>query len=204
MNATKLFAANLDLARSCRDHPFVQGIASGRLDRAAFCFFIGQDARFLDAFVRAYAMGVAKAPDQEAMTAFKVLLDGGFDELQLHRAYAARWGADLAQEVAPATSAYIDFLLGVATLEPVGHICAAMTPCMRLYAWLGRELATSNESPYREWVEAYAAPSFQQLATTLEGLLNRLGGDPSVIAAHYRTAMCLELAFFDAAHPETL
>jgi thiaminase/transcriptional activator TenA len=200
VKATDLFDANLDLARACRDHPFVQGIASGRLDRAAFCFFIEQDAAFLDAFARAYALCVAKAPDRAVMTAFKSLLDGEFEELHLHRAYSPRWAIDLAAEATPATAAYTDFLLRVATLEPPAHACAAMAPCMRLYAWLGQELDADSDSPYRGWVDTYAEPSFQHLATALEGLLDRLGGDPEVMAGHYRTAMGLELAFFDSAY----
>lgn len=135
VQAAGLFDANLDLARACRDHPFVQRIASGPLDRASFCSFIAQDATFLDAFVRAYALGAAKAPDGETMTAFKTLLDGGFDELELHRGCAARWGVDLAPEPAPATAAYTDSLLWVAALEPVGHLCAAMTPCGSTPGW---------------------------------------------------------------------
>ena len=54
--------------------------------------------------------------------------------------------------------------------------------------------------PLPGWVETYAEPTFEQLATTLEDLLDRLGGDPEVVAGHYRTAMRLELAFFGAAH----
>ncbi|CAA9261260.1 MAG: Thiaminase II involved in salvage of thiamin pyrimidine moiety, TenA subgroup with Cys in active site [uncultured Acidimicrobiales bacterium] len=201
MKAADLFEANRGIAEACRDHPFVQGIASGRLDPAAFCFYVGQDAAFLDAFVRAYALGVAKAPDRETLAAFKALLDGGFVELELHQGYAGRWGVDLAPEPEPATTAYTDFLLRVAALEPVAHLCAAMTPCMRLYAWLGTELlpVAAPDSPYREWVETYASPEFQQLAVVLEGLLDRLGGDPDTVAAHYRRAMQLELAFFDSA-----
>ena len=57
MEAAELFEVNLDLARSCRDHPVVQGIADGSLDRAAFCFYIAQDATFLDAFIRASPSG---------------------------------------------------------------------------------------------------------------------------------------------------
>jgi len=201
MTAAELFDANRDLAEACRDHPFLQGIASGALDRAAFCFYVAQDAAFLDAFVRAYALGIAKAPDRDVMTVLKSLLDGGLEELRLHRGYAERWGVDLEPEPAPATTAYTDFLLRVAALEPIGQLCAAMTPCMRLYAWLGRELApvAAADSPYREWVQTYADPGFQQLAVTLEDLLDRLGGDPAALAQRYRTAMRLELAFFTAA-----
>ena len=201
MTSAQLFDANADLAGACLDHPFVQGIASGALDREAFCFYVAQDAAFLDAFVRAYALGVAKAPDRTTMRALKSLLDGGFEELQLHRGYAQRWGVDLAAEAHSATRAYTDFLLRVAALEPVGHLCAAMTPCMRLYAWLGRQLQplAAADSPYREWVDTYADDGFQQLASTLEDLLDDLGGEQATLAAHYRTAMRLELDFFDAA-----
>ena len=203
MKAAELFDANRDLASACLAHPFVQGLASGALERDAFVFYVAQDASFLDAFARAYAVGLAKAPDRASMSSFKSLLDGALEELGLHRSYAARWGADMTPEVAPATSAYTDFLLRVAALEPAGHLCAAMTPCMRLYAWLGQQLTAGarTDSPYREWVDTYAAPSFDALAGTLEELLDRLPGDEKTIASHYRTAMRLELAFFDAALP---
>lgn len=201
MKAAELFAANHDIAVACRDHPFVQGIATGALDRQAFCFYVAQDAAFLDAFVRAYALGLAKAPDRESAATFKALLDGGYDELELHASYAARWEVSLDVDPAPATRAYTDFLLRVAALEPSAHLCAAMTPCMRLYAWLGQQLApvAAADSPYREWVDTYASAEFDELAAILESLLDRLGGDADAIAAHYRTAMELELAFFAAA-----
>jgi thiaminase (transcriptional activator TenA) len=202
MTARQLFDANRDIAEACRDHAFLRGIADGALDRQAFCFYVGQDAAFLDAFVRAYALCVARAPDRSSMEAFKGLLDGGFDELRLHAGYAERWGVDLDPAPAPATAAYTDFLLRVAALEPVAHACAAMTPCMRLYAWLGTELlpVLDPASPYAEWVQTYADPGFQGLASTLEDLLDRLGGDPDAVAERYRRAMELELAFFSAAH----
>ena len=202
MTAAKMFEQNRQLALESLQQPFVQGLASGRLERSAFKFYVGQDAAFLEAFVRSYALCVAKAPDREALRAFKALLDGGFDELELHRRYAERWGVDLNPEPAPATAAYTDFLLRVASLEPVGHVCAAMAPCMRLYAWLGTELepVTAADSPYREWVQTYADEGFQELAATLDGLVDRLGGDPATMADHYRRAMGLERDFFAAAY----
>ena len=38
---------------------------------------------------------------------------------------------------------------------------------------------------------------------TLEDLLERLAGDPAVVANHYPTATRLELAFFDAAQAQS-
>ncbi|WP_199178318.1 TenA family protein [Mycobacterium hubeiense] len=196
-----LWRRNRVLAEAALEHSFVQGIASGELARDKFAYYVGQDAAFLDAFCRAYALALAKSPDQDGLVAFRELLDGAIDELRLHRGYAARWNVDLHQAPDPATSAYTNFLLAVAALEPVGHIAAAMTPCMRLYAYLGQQLAgqTKPESPYREWVTTYSSAEFEALAQRLEELLDRYGGDHDRLAVLYRQAMELEVRFFDAA-----
>jgi thiaminase/transcriptional activator TenA len=196
-----LWRRNRVLAEVALEHMFVRGIASEELARATFAHYVGQDAAFLDAFCRAYALALAKSPDREGVIAFRELLDAAADELRLHKGYAARWGVDLHQAPDPATSAYTDFLLAVAALEPVGHIAAAMTPCMRLYADLGQQLAahTKSESPYREWVETYSSAEFEALARRLEVLLDRYGGNHDRMAVLYHQAMELELRFFDAA-----
>lgn len=181
-------------------HPFVQGIAAGDLPRERFAAYVAQDAYFLDAFARAYALALAKSPDGDTLRAFAELLQGVLGELGLHAGYAANWGIDLQPAPAAATLAYTDFLLRVASLEPAGHAAAAMTPCMRLYAFLGQSLVTSLDpgSPYRQWVDTYASPEFEALASRLEELLDRLGGDDAVLRSHYRTAMALEHRFWDA------
>lgn len=201
MTAADLWKTNHDIARTCVDHPFVQGIARGDLPRPAFEFFVAQDAVFLEAFARAYSLAIAKAPDRQAMIRFKSLLDGVFDELTLHADYAQRWNVDLEAEPAPATRAYTDFLLRVAALEPLGRLCAAMTPCMRLYACIGSELGpdTNPQNPYTTWIEAYADPAFEALARTLETLLDQYSPHDISVGDRYRTALRLEHDFFSAA-----
>ena len=196
-----LWHRNRVLAQAALEHPFVRGIASGELPRARFAYYVGQDATFLDAFCRAYALALAKSPDYDGPIVFRELLDAAADELRLHQGYAARWEVDLHPAPDSATSAYTNFLLAVAALEPVGHITAAMTPCMRLYAFLGQQLAaqTKPESPYREWVMTYSSEQFESLARRLEVLLDRYGGDQDRLAVLYQQAMELELGFFDAA-----
>ncbi|MGB8210693.1 MAG: hypothetical protein WCF69_24425 [Mycobacterium sp.] len=67
--ADSLWHRNQVLAEAALEHPFVQGIASGELTRATFAYSVGQDAAFLDAFCGAYALALAKSPDQDAMFA---------------------------------------------------------------------------------------------------------------------------------------
>jgi thiaminase/transcriptional activator TenA len=195
-----LWSGSADLAAASLASPFVTGIADGTLPRERFAAYVAQDAFFLEAFARAYALGAAHSRDRATLEAFADLLAGVREELRLHDGYAARWGIDLAAvEPAPATLAYTDFLLATAALGGAGEVCAAMTPCMRLYAHLGQSLAGSATGPHREWVDTYADPGFEELAATLEALLDRLADDTPAVRRAYRRAMELELGFFDAA-----
>ena len=74
-----------------------------------------------------------------------------------------------------------------------------MTPCMRLYAFLGQTLARGAVAPaYAQWVATYADPGFEALAASLEALLDRHAGDAPAVRDNYRRAMELEYGFFDA------
>ncbi|MCC6485993.1 MAG: TenA family protein [Candidatus Hydrogenedentes bacterium] len=201
MNAQELWLENQDIAHQCLEHPFVQGLASGELPPQRFARYMEQDAFFLDSFARAYALALAKSPDRAGFFAFKELLDGVLDELDLHEEIAERHNLNLEPEPNPATLAYTDFVMGVAALAPVGEIVAAMTPCMRLYAWLGQELADrlAPDSPYRDWVITYSSPEFEGLATRLEDLLETYAVRTDRVRYNYRRAMELEYRFFDAA-----
>ena len=195
-----LWAANADLAAEALASPFVAGIGDGTLPRAAFAGYVAQDAFFLESFARAYALGVARSPDRATLDAFADLLAGVREELRLHAGYAERWGIDLAAVVpAPATQAYTDFLLATAALGGVAVTCAAMTPCMRLYAHLGRSLSAEAAGDYAEWVTTYADPGFEELAVTREGLLDQHASDVPAVRTAYRRAMQLEVGFFEAA-----
>jgi thiaminase/transcriptional activator TenA len=201
--ARQLWADNADLAQTTLGHRFVRGLAAGTLPLASFQHYIAQDAFFLDAFSRAYALALARCPDRAGRGELFDLLSGVFDELKLHADYAARWAVSVDDAPpAAATLAYTEFLLATAALGGVGQTCAAMTPCMRLYAFLGQQLAAEGAAtlanPYREWIATYAAAEFEALAARLEALLDRYAVDQAV-ADVYRRAMALELAFFEAA-----
>ena len=149
--------------------------------------------------------GIGHSPDRSSLIAFNALLQGVLAELELHAGYASRWGIDLERTIPlPATTAYTRFLLTTAQGGDPGLICAAMTPCLRLYGWLGQQLRTQVGQPqhaYAEWIDTYADPGFEQLIQALEGQLNRLASPASPVEPTYRRAMQLELAFFDAHAP---
>ncbi len=203
--AQELWHANADLAQACLEHPFVQGLADGSLPRPAFAYFIGQDAFFLDAFARAYCIAAARAPDLSGLRAFHELAGGVINELGLHEHYAAQWELDIRQ-VTPGvtTRRYTDFLLATAWRYDAGMTAAAMAPCMRLYAFIGAELAKrgKTEHHYTHWITTYSDPAFQDLAGRIEELVDRYASDAPETRAAYRYAMLCERDFFQAAWEE--
>ncbi len=200
--AKMLWEENADLTRAALDHRFVCGLGSGDLSLPSFREYVAQDAFFLEAFGKAYALALAHSPDREGLHEFAGLLAGTLVELELHGEYVERWGVDLRDVILEeATLAYTDFLLATAALRGIGETCAAMTPCMRLYAFLGQSLAAQGideGNVYAEWIKTYSAPDLESLAARLEGLLDRYAADTPAVRAAYRRAMNLELAFFEA------
>jgi thiaminase (transcriptional activator TenA) len=200
--SNELWAANQDLAQACLEHPFVQGIGDGTLEQMKFAYYVGQDAFFLEAFARAYSIAAAKAPDWLGFTTFHNLASGVLEELRLHSAYASGWGVNLhSVEPGVATRRYTDFLLATAWGSDVGLTAAAMSPCMRLYAFLGEQLADNSipNHQYADWIRTYSSADFQPLTKQLESLVDNYATTNPVVYSTYRYAMFCERDFFQAA-----
>ena len=197
-----LWQRNLDLAQACLGHAFVRALGEGSLDAGIFRGYVAQDAFFLRSFVKAYALALARSHDLATAVDFHRLIGGALQELELHRGYAGEQGIDLAQ-VTPnrACRAYTDFLLRTAWHASLGEIGAAMTPCIRLYAYLGSQLALKShpQHPYRRWIETYGGAEFERLAARVEALLDRVATDARPVQENYRYAMQCELDFFSNA-----
>lgn len=200
--SSKLWQQHLDLANDSLAHPFVQGIADGTLPNATFAYYVGQDAFFLEAFARAYSIAAAKAPTWQSFNVFHDLAAGVLTELKLHQNYAKTWHVDLAQ-VSPgtATRQYTDFLLATAWSQSIGVTAVAMSPCMRLYAYLGQQLAQGGipDHAYGDWIATYSSDEFEPLAAQLEAIVDDYAEESELIRSTYRYAMVCERDFFQAA-----
>ena len=202
----ELWLANQDLVQASLEHPFVQGIGDGSLSQALFSYYVGQDAFFLEAFARAYSIAAAKAPDWQGFKVFHELAKGVLDELALHESYAQSWSVDLSVvQPGSATRQYTDFLLATAWSQPIGVTAVAMSPCMRLYAYLGQQLAqqvkkdNQGTHAYTDWINTYSSDEFEPLAQQLEALVEQYAEDSSLVRSTYRYAMVCERDFFEAA-----
>ncbi|KAJ6974833.1 bifunctional TH2 protein [Populus alba x Populus x berolinensis] len=141
-------------------------------------------------------------------------------------ALTLEWGTDPGKErtVNSATVKYTDFLLATASGKVEGvkgpgklatpfertkvaaYTLAAMTPCMRLYSFLGKELQAlldpeDDRHPYKKWIDSYSSESFQASALQTEDLLDKLSvsltsEELDIIEKLYHQAMKLEIDFF--------
>ena len=185
---------------------FVSQMANGTLPRAKYVAFLSQDRYFLFHFNRAYASALARAPGIEQQRTFHALIGGVLDELKLHEDACARWGVDdgALETIHPASRAYVDFLTALQSPDvPMDELVAGMTPCMRLYAALGRDYLerglVAEGCAYREWFDAYGGDEMEALAASLEALLPEDIAPGGCVEANYARAMELERDFF-AAH----
>ena len=205
MFARSLFTENMDIVHLCLQHPFVLGIASGKLQRDKFVYYMSQDAFYLTAYARAFALGIAKSPDERAMRMFKSQVDATFEELKLHQDYSKKWGFPLDVSPAKATLNYTNFLERAAAFDDISCIAAATLPCSILYGYLGTELSQQFDpkTPYKNWIDTYSSTEFKAGTKVLESLVNDYKTDENKIKRHYRRAMELEYDFFDAAFKST-
>ncbi len=163
-------------------HPFVQGIGDGTLDIEKFKFWVRQDYLFLIDYARLLALAVARAPDLDSMRRFADLVHSTLNvEMNLHRSYAAEFGistAELeAEEKAPTTRGYTDFLLRVAALDEFSGLIAALLPCMWGFSDLGQRLAQGPrpaDERYAKWIEMYSSEEFAELADWCRALVDRV------------------------------
>jgi thiaminase/transcriptional activator TenA len=183
-------------------HPFVREIEDGSLDEAAFRFYVRQDYRFLIDYARLLSLGAARAPLVSDMKKFAGLAFSVLEtELSLHRSFAARWGEDDLNAVAvePATAAYCNFLLRVASLGDYAELTAAVLPCMWTYAEIGRTLKPTSDR-YREWIDMYASAEFAELAEWARSVVDEVGGDFDRMSAAFASSCAHEVRFWDAAY----
>jgi thiaminase/transcriptional activator TenA len=166
-------------------HRFVRGVATGTLPVEPFERYVRQDYVFLIDYARLLALGAARAPDLGAMRRFADLTQaivGG--EMELHRAFAREFGiteAELeAEEAAPLTRAYTDFLLRTAALGDFCELAAALLPCMWGYSEIGERMAAGPrpaDDRYARWIDTYADAEFAQLAAWCRELVDRLAAE---------------------------
>ena len=198
----KLWEDNFDVAQQSLNTKFVQGLKTGSLPKNIFQEYLAQDYFFLETFAKAYGLAISKSKNKYSIRKLSELLMGVSEELILHENYAKEWDIDLSKNyIKKTTKNYTDFLYDTSKRLSSVEIMFAMTPCMRLYSWIGKSLYKEDfDNKYKEWIITYSDESFENLANSLENLIeiNKESYDINQAKYLYKRAMELELDFFNA------
>lgn len=193
-------------------HPFVTGLTDGTLHRAAFRHYIVQDAHYLRGYAKALALCAAKAPDSRDLAMFAEHASGAIAaEQELHEELLGALGLTSAQAaaepVAPATRAYVSYLLATAYGGSYAEAVGAVLPCYWIYARVGEHLlaAGSPDPLYQRWIDTYGGAGFQAVVDAVLAATDRLGArltepELALVREHFRTTARYEWIFWDAGY----
>ncbi|MEW4271876.1 thiaminase II [Priestia megaterium] len=203
--------------RQNHNHPFVQGMGDGTLEKEKFRFYMIQDYLYLIDYAKLFAIGAMKATDLQTMGKFAALLDSTLnEEMSLHREYAKKFEISEKElekaQPSSTTLAYTHYMLHVGQSGTLAELVAALLPCMWSYWEIGKELSEkpgANNEFYREWIEMYSSEEFGELATWCINLFDSLTEDKSEVELEKLEEIFLnttrfEYMFWDMAYNEAM
>jgi thiaminase/transcriptional activator TenA len=207
--ADRLWGSIDDTFKAILDHPFIEGLTTGSLERDAFRFYVVQDSLYLSDYARALAVCAARAPNDDALKMFCEHAAGAIVvERRLHEAFFADFGMSekevRATEMAPTNLAYTSYLLATAYGGSFAEALGAVLPCYWIYWEVGKALLeTGSPDPlYTRWIETYGGDEFATIVEDVLTLTNEVGVDISAVeehkmAKHFQVTARYEWMFWD-------
>ena len=167
------------------NHPFVQELGKGTLDKEKFKFYLLQDYQYLLQYAKVFAIAAVKSDTEELMTRFSTIQYSILvNEMDLHRAYMAGFGVtpEEAASVKPSlyNRTYTANLLATGQTDGLAEVLAAVFPCAWTYADYAKRLKEQYADKlegnfYKTWIENYASDefsdSFEWFYDALDGLV---------------------------------
>jgi thiaminase (transcriptional activator TenA) len=175
-------------------HPFIRGLTDGSLSRAAFQFYVIQDAHYLRHFAQCLSIAAAKAPSDDWLVTFNQHASAAIlVERALHDSFFAEFGLTASQvwstPLAPTNLAYTRYLLATAYTQPFHEVLAALLPCYWVYWEVGKELKKlgSSDPLYQRWIDTYTSEEFGNSVQQVLGLTDTIA---HALSAEQRATMC--------------
>lgn len=154
------------------NHPFVQELGKGTLDKEKFQFYLLQDYQYLLQYAKVFALAVVKADDEAMMTRLTNIQHSILaEEMDLHRKYMAGFGVSREQmlQVKPSlfNRTYTANMLAVGQTGDLAEILATVFPCAWTYCDYARRLKEQygdqlDNNFYKTWIENYAGFDFAE------------------------------------------
>ena len=201
------------------NHPFVQGLGTGTLDKECFKFYLLQDYHYLLQYSKVFAIAAIKSDTEELMTRFtKIQYFILANEMDLHRGYMACFGVS-PDEITKVKSSlynrtYTANLLALGQTGGLAEVLAAVFPCAQTYADYGKRLKEQFADKlegnfYKTWIEKYAShefsDSFEWFYDTLDNLVaNMTDAQRERITEIFISSVEFEYLFWDMAYKQQM
>lgn len=197
------------------NHPFVQEMGKGTLDKEKFQFYLLQDYHYLIQYAKVFALGALKAHNEEIMTRLTEIQHNILaEELNLHREYMAGFGIGGQQlrEVGPSlyNRTYTANMLAVGQTGGLAEILAAVFPCAWTYADYAMRLKEQyshqlENNFYKTWIDNYSSPEFAEsyewFYDTLDELVaHKSSNQKEQIAGIFVSSVEFEYLFWDMSY----
>lgn len=185
MKTTDLLYLNAkDIWDSYYEHPFVKGIENGSLEIDKFRFYMLQDYLYLLDYAKVFALGVAKAENEDVMRIFSNLVNSTLNsEMNIHKSYMKRLGitkeeTELSKQ-SFANKAYTSYMLWVSYNYSISSIAAAVLSCSWSYKLIADNILKNNPKAaehelFGEWISGYSSPEYEEGNEEIINLVNYL------------------------------
>ena len=203
---------NLALYNKTLALPFNQELATGSLNKEAFCHYVIQDAHYLVAYGRALAVCGAKAFDADDIIQFtQGAKEAIVVERSLHDGFMKDFGISKADfENTPLTLAchhYTAFLTATAWSESYPVVLASLLPCFWIYAEVGKDIVSKSiaNNPYQAWIDTYSGEEFNEAVKNVLATIDRIAEHCDahtleIMHKAYTKGAELEWLFWDSAY----
>ena len=193
------------------DHPFCKELANGTLPLEKMRWYLVQDYKFVDQFVRLLTTAIAHAPTlADGVPAAQFLgLVTSTENTYFLRSFEALGisGADQNADPAPATCAFQDLMVEARTSGRYEQMLAVLVVAEWSYlTWATRYKAYDANLPFwfSEWIDLHTGEGFEAVVAYLRAQFDGIWVDlddqqQTQAAVMFRKAVSCERAFFDAA-----
>ena len=154
------------------NHPFVQELGMGTLDKEKFKFYLLQDYLYLLEYAKVFAIAAVKSDNEEWMTNFtKSQYFILANEMNVHREYMAGFGISPDEVLRVKSSlynrTYTANMLSYGLTGGLAEVLASVFPCAWTYADYAQRLKKQysdklSENFYKTWIENYASEEFSE------------------------------------------
>ena len=201
------------------NHPFVQGLGDGSLDKEKFKFYLLQDYLYLLQYSKVFASAAIKSTTEELQLRFSTIQYFILaNEMDLHRQYMADFGItkDEITNVKPSlyNRTYTANMLSYGTTGSLPEILATIFPCAWTYADYGQRLKVQFADKlegnfYKSWIENYAgkefSDSFEWFYDTMDNMVADMSEkDRQNITDIFISSVEFEYLFWDMAYKQQM